>query len=161
MASVNKVILVGNVGREPEVRYLPNGDPVANFALATSDRYKDKATGENREITEWHRVSFFGRQAEVVGQIVHKGSQVYVEGSLRTRKWTDKDGSEKSVTEIRGDNFQLLGSRPSQQSNPQQRGGGGQDGGSNQSQNPRRPQVGRGGVPQGHSQADMDDDIPY
>jgi len=111
MASVNKVTILGNLGRDPEIRYLPSGDAVANITVATTDKYKDKQTGEQKEITEWHRINFFGRQAEVVGQYLKKGSQIYVEGSLRTRKWTDKDGQEKYSTEIRADNMQMLGSR--------------------------------------------------
>lgn len=107
MASVNKVILVGNLGRDPEMRYLPSGEAVANLAIATTDKYKDK-TGQMVEQTEWHRVSFFGRTAEVCGQYLKKGSQVYVEGSIRTRKYTDKEGIEKYATEIRGDRMQML-----------------------------------------------------
>jgi single-strand DNA-binding protein len=110
MASVNKVILVGNLGRDPDMRYLPSGDAVANLALATTDKFKDKS-GEMKEATEWHRVSFFGRQAEICGQYLKKGSQIYVEGSLRTKKYTDKDGVEKYSTEIRGDRMQMLGSK--------------------------------------------------
>jgi len=112
MASVNKVILVGNLGRDPETRSFPNGDQVCNITLATTDRYKDKTSGEMKEITEWHRVSFFGRLAEVAAQYLRKGSQCYVEGSLRTRKWTDKDGIEKYSTEIRADSMQMLGGKP-------------------------------------------------
>jgi len=118
MASVNKVIIVGNLGKDPEVRYLPSGDAVANITVATTDRYKDKQTGEAKELTEWHRINFFGRQAEVVGQYLRKGSQVYVEGSLRTRKWTDKDGQEKYSTEIRADNMQMLGAKQERQDSP-------------------------------------------
>ena len=92
MASVNKVIIVGNVGRDPETRYMPSGDAVTNISVATSDRYKDKQTGEMKETTEWHRVAFFGKLAEIAGQYLKKGSQVYVEGRLRTRKWTDASG---------------------------------------------------------------------
>ena len=103
MASVNKVIIVGNLGRDPEMRYLPSGDAVANVTIATTDRYRDKQSGENKEITEWHRVNFFGKLAEIVGQYLRKGSQVYIEGSLRTRKWTDQAGVEKYSTEIRAD----------------------------------------------------------
>ncbi|MEJ2804213.1 single-strand binding protein [Comamonas sp. BIGb0124] len=111
MASVNKVIIVGNLGRDPEMRYLPSGDAVANVTIATTDRYRDKQSGENKEITEWHRVNFFGKLAEIVGQYLRKGSQVYIEGSLRTRKWTDQAGVEKYSTEIRADTMQMLGSR--------------------------------------------------
>ena len=111
MASVNKVILVGNLGRDPEVRTFPNGDRVANVTLATTDKWKDKQTNEPREATEWHRVQFTGRLAEIAEQYLRKGSQVYVEGSLRTRKYTDKDGIERYTTEIRADQMQMLGSR--------------------------------------------------
>lgn len=111
MASVNKVIIVGNLGRDPEVRYMPSGDAVATLAVATTDTWKDKTTGERKEQTEWHRVSFFGRTAEVCSQYLKKGSAIYVEGSLRTRKYTDKDGIEKYSTEIRGDTMQMLGGR--------------------------------------------------
>jgi single-strand DNA-binding protein len=111
MASVNKVIVVGNLGRDPEMRTFPSGDQVANVTVATTDRWKDKQSGEMREATEWHRIVFNGRLAEIAGQYLRKGSQVYVEGSLRTRKWTDKDGVEKYTTEIRADQMQMLGSR--------------------------------------------------
>lgn len=112
MASVNKVILVGNLGRDPEMRTFPSGDQVANVTIATTDRWRDKNTGENKESTEWHRVVFNGRLAEIVGQYLRKGSQVYVEGSLRTRKWTDQaTGQERYATEIRADSMQMLGSR--------------------------------------------------
>lgn len=111
MASVNKVILVGNLGRDPEVRTFPNGDRVANVTIATTDKWKDKQSNEMREATEWHRIVFNGRLAEIVEQYLRKGAQIYVEGSLRTRKWTDKDGIEKYTTEIRADQMQMLGSR--------------------------------------------------
>jgi single-strand DNA-binding protein len=110
MASVNKVILIGNLGRDPEVRYLPSGDAVANLNIATTEKWKDKG-GEQQEQTEWHRVAFFGRQAEICGEYLRKGSQVYIEGRLQTRKWTDKDGNERYTTEIRGDRMQMLGGR--------------------------------------------------
>ena len=111
MASINKVIIVGNLGKDPEMRSFPNGDQIANVSIATTDRWKDKTSGEMKEATEWHRINFNGRLAEIVGQYLKKGSQVYVEGSLRTRKWTDKDGVEKFTTEIRADQMQMLGSR--------------------------------------------------
>jgi len=111
MASVNKVILIGNLGRDPETRYLPSGDAVTNISIATTDKWKDKASGEMKEATEWHRISFFGRLAEVAGEYLKKGSQVYVEGSLRTRKWQDKDGQDRYSTDIRGDVMQMLGRR--------------------------------------------------
>lgn len=110
MASVNKVILVGNLGRDPEVRYLPSGDPVANVTIATSSRYKNKS-GEMVEETEWHRVTFFGRLAEIASQYLKKGRPVYVEGRIKTRKYTDKDGQEKYATDIIANEMQLLGGR--------------------------------------------------
>ena len=128
MASVNKVILVGNLGRDPEIRTFPSGDQVANVTIATTDRWRDKNTGENKESTEWHRVVFNGRLAEIVGQYLRKGSQVYVEGSLRTRKWMDQQtGQERYATEIRADTMQMLGSR--QGMGGPGMGGGGQGGG--------------------------------
>ncbi len=111
MASVNKVILVGNLGKDPETRYAPSGDAICNITLATTDTWRDKASGEKREATEWHRVAFFGKLAEIAGQYLRKGSQVYVEGSLRTRKWQDKDGQDRYTTEIRADEMKMLGSR--------------------------------------------------
>ncbi len=156
MASVNKVILVGNLGRDPEMRYLPSGEAVVNLSVATTDKYKDKS-GAMQEATEWHRVSFFGRTAEVCGQYLKKGSQVYVEGSIRTRKYTDKDGVEKYATEIRGDRMQMLGGRA----------GGGRadmdDGGYNQAP-PRSQPAARGAPAQRPASGgfdDMDDDIPF
>lgn len=154
MASVNKVILVGNLGRDPEMRYLPSGDAVANLAIATTDKYKDKS-GQMVEQTEWHRVSFFGRTAEVCGQYLKKGSQVYVEGSLRTRKYTDKEGVERYTTEIRGDRMQMLGGR----------GGGAADTDDfNQAPPPRsqtRPAAQPAQRPASSGFDDMDDDIPF
>lgn len=111
MASVNKVILVGNLGANPEVRYMPSGDAVASVRLATTDRYKDKASGEYKEVTEWHRVAFFGRLAEVVAQYLKKGVSIYVEGRIRTRKWKDGDGVDRYSTEIVADQMQMLGGR--------------------------------------------------
>jgi single-strand DNA-binding protein len=127
MASVNKVIIVGNLGRDPEMRTFPSGDQVANVTIATTDKWKDKQSGEMKEATEWHRVVFNGRLAEIVGQYLRKGSQVYVEGSLRTRKWTDQSGVEKYSTEIRADQMQMLGSRQGMGGGAQ--GGGGYDDG--------------------------------
>ena len=111
MASVNKVIIVGNLGADPETRYLPSGEAVTNIRVATTDRWKDKTSGEMKEATEWHRIAFFGRLATVAGEYLKKGSQVYVEGSLRTRKWQDKDGQDRYSTEIRADVMQMLGRR--------------------------------------------------
>jgi single-strand DNA-binding protein len=111
MASVNKVIIVGNLGRDPETRYLPNGDAVTNIAVATTESWKDKNTGDKKEVTEWHRITFYRRLAEVAGEYLKKGSSVYVEGRLQTRKWTDKDGIERYTTEIIADNMQMLGGK--------------------------------------------------
>ncbi|TBR75406.1 MAG: single-stranded DNA-binding protein [Burkholderiaceae bacterium] len=161
MASVNKVIIVGNLGRDPEVRTFPSGDRVANVAIATTDKWKDKQSGEMREATEWHRVVFNGRLAEIVEQYLRKGSQVYVEGSLRTRKWTDKDGIEKYSTEIRADQLQMLGGR---QSGSDSQGGGGNVGRAPaQAAAPRSPASSRPAsapAPAGGFD-DMDDDIPF
>ena len=110
MASVNKVILVGNLGRDPEVRYMPSGDAMASLSIATTDTWKDKG-GEKQERTEWHRVVMFGKQAEIAGEYLKKGSQVYIEGRLQTRKWTDKSNIERYTTEIIADRMQMLGSR--------------------------------------------------
>lgn len=112
MASVNKVILIGNLGADPEMRYLPNGDPVATLRLATTDTWKDKQTGEKKEATEWHRVVLWRKLGEIAGQYLKKGAQVYIEGSLKTRKWQDKEGVDRYTTEIVGDTMKMLGSRP-------------------------------------------------
>jgi len=172
MASVNKVIIVGNLGRDPEMRTFPSGDRVANVTIATTDRWKDKQTSEMKEATEWHRVVFNGRLAEIAGEYLRKGSQVYVEGSLRTRKWTDQAGVEKYTTEIRADQMQMLGSRQGQGAP----GGGGDDGGGGggYDEAPRRAPApaSRPPAPAGQRPApaaakpssgfdDMDDDIPF
>ena len=161
MASINKVIIVGNLGKDPEMRSFPNGDQIANVSIATTDKWKDKTTGEMKEATEWHRINFNGRLAEIVGQYLKKGSQVYVEGSLRTRKWTDKDGVEKFTTEIRADQMQMLGGR-------QGMGGGGDDGGSSSYSAPKpaapasRPAAAKPAAAKAASGFDdMDDDIPF
>lgn len=156
MASVNKVILVGNLGRDPETRYAPNGDAICNISVATTDSWKDKQTGEKKEQTEWHRVSFYGRLAEVVGQYLKKGSPVYVEGSLRTRKWQDKDGQDRYTTEIRADSMQMLGGRPS----------GGDAGGDRDQRPPAREADRPRQAPTPPASASggfggMDDDIPF
>ena len=153
MASVNKVILVGNLGADPESRFTASGEAVCNIRLATTETWKDKGTGERREATEWHRINFFGKLAEIAGQYLRKGSQVYIEGSLRTRKWQDKNGQDRYTTEIRGDVMKMLGSRqdgdsaPRQQSAPQQP----------RTQQPKPQQSGgaQGGF------GDFDDDIPF
>ncbi len=112
MASVNKVILIGNLGQDPEVKYMPSGGAVTNISLATTDTWKDKATGEKKEKTEWHRVVFFNRLAEIVGEYLRKGSQVYIEGNLRTRKWQDQNGQDRYTTEIVAREMTMLGGRP-------------------------------------------------
>lgn len=114
MASLNKIIIIGHLGRDPESRYMPSGEQVTSIAIATTDRWRDKATGEQKEQTEWHRISFFGKLAEIAGQYLKKGSQVYVEGRIRTRKYTDRDGIERYATEIIGDRMQMLGGKPEQ-----------------------------------------------
>ena len=111
MAGVNKVILIGNLGNDPDMRYMPNGEPVANISIATSETWNDKNTGEKREKTEWHRVVAYRRTAEVIGQYTRKGSKLYVEGRLQTRKWTDQSGQQRYTTEIVADNIQMLDSR--------------------------------------------------
>jgi single-strand DNA-binding protein len=108
---VNKVILVGNLGRDPEVRYSPNGQAVANVTIATSESWKDKTTGDKQERTEWHRIVFFGRLAEIAGEYLKKGAQIYIEGRLQTRKWQDKEGHDRYTTEIVANEMQMLGSR--------------------------------------------------
>ena len=117
MVSVNKVILVGSLGRDPEIRYAPSGEAISHISIATSDSWKDRASGERKERTEWHRVCFFGKLAEIAAMVLKKGATVYVEGSLRTRKYKDKDGKEKSLTEIRADSMQMLSKRPDGDSN--------------------------------------------
>jgi single-strand DNA-binding protein len=168
MASVNKVILVGNLGADPEVRYMPSGDAVANIRLATTDRYKDKQSGEFKEMTEWHRVSFFGRLAEIVNEYLKKGSSVYIEGRIRTRKYQAQDGTDRYSTEIVADQMQMLGGR----SGGGEGGGGGgySRGGSGDEGGGGGYSRGGGGGGGGRQQApakqsggfdDMDDDIPF
>ena len=157
MASVNKVILIGNLGADPETRYLPSGDAVTNIRIATSEKWKDKS-GEQQEHTEWHRVAFFGKTAEIAGEYLKKGSPVYIEGRIRTRKWQDKEGQERYSTEIVADRMQLLGSR------------GGSGGSDAMSREPAAAATaaagGAGGKPQpakkgGGAFDQMDDDIPF
>ena len=116
MASLNKVQLIGHLGSNPEMRYMPNGDAVANIRIATTESWKDKASGEKKEVTEWHRVVFYRKLAEIVGQYLKKGSAVYVEGRIRTRKWQDKEGQERYTTEIEASEMQMLGGRQSSSS---------------------------------------------
>jgi single-strand DNA-binding protein len=151
MASVNKVIIVGNVGRDPETRYMPSGDAVTNISVATSDRYKDKQTGEMKETTEWHRVAFFGKLAEIAGQYLKKGSQVYVEGRLRTRKWTDASGQEKYSTEIVSETMQMLGGKTV----------GGSEGGESYSRSKSAESAAPAASSNAASLGAMDDDIPF
>ena len=174
MASVNKVILVGNLGRDPEMRSFPSGDQVANVTLATTDKWKDKQSGEPREHTEWHRLVFNGRLAEIAGQYLRKGSQIYVEGSIRTRKWQDQaTGQDRYATEVRVDQMQMLGSRQGM-GGPSDDGGGGYGGGDDGggSDAPRRaaPAPRAASAPRAPAPAapkpgsgfdDMDDDIPF
>ncbi|MBI4743184.1 MAG: single-stranded DNA-binding protein [Betaproteobacteria bacterium] len=162
MASVNKVILVGNLGADPETRYLPNGDAVANIRLATTESWKDKASGEKKEITEWHRVVFFRKLAEIVGQYLKKGSAVYIEGRIRTRKWQDKEGQERYTTEIEANEMQMLGGRQSASSGGEAEYGGGY-GGSMPSAGSPPPSGAARPAPakKAPSFDDMDDDIPF
>ena len=118
MASVNKVTIIGNLGRDPENRYLPSGEQVTSITVATTENWTDKQSGEKKSLTEWHRISFFGKLAEIAGQYLKKGSQVYVEGRIRTRKYTDRDGIERHATEIIGDTIQMLGSKQGGSSQP-------------------------------------------
>jgi single-strand DNA-binding protein len=174
---VNKVILVGNVGGDPEVRYMPSGGAVTNLTLATSETWKDKQTGQPQERTEWHRVVFFNRLAEIAGEYVRKGSKLYIEGSLRTRQW-EQDGVKRYTTEIVASEMQMLDSRQGGQGGGQQGGGfapqGGQQGGGFQQQAPQQgggfqqaPQQRPASAPQqpqqqpGGFDADFDDDIPF
>jgi len=156
MASVNKVILVGNLGADPEVRYAPSGDAFCNVSIATTDKWTDKTSGEKKEATEWHRVTFSGKLAEVVGKYLKKGSAVYVEGSLRTRKWQDKEGRDQYTTEIRADQMQMLGSK-------QASDGGLPD--DKQAAAPqkaaRRPTPQPAPIPAPSGLGDFDDDIPF
>ena len=112
MAGINKVIIVGHLGNDPEMRSMPNGEAVANISVATSEAWTDKNTGERREVTEWHRIVFYRKLAEICGQYLKKGAQVYIEGRLRTRKWQDQNGQDRYTTEIEGDVMQMLGTRP-------------------------------------------------
>ena len=159
MASVNKVILVGNLGADPETRYLPNGDAVCNIRIATTESWKDKQTGDKKEATEWHRIVFFRRLAEIAGQYLKKGSSVYVEGSLKTRKWQDKDGNERYTTEIVGNEMKMLGSREGMGSPPSSEES--DYGGSMPSAAGPSAGAARSAPAKKPSFEDMDDDIPF
>jgi single-strand DNA-binding protein len=165
MASVNKVILVGNLGRDPETRTFPSGDQVCNVTLATTDKWKDKQSGEMREATEWHRLVFNGRLAEIAAQYLRKGSQIYVEGQIRTRKYTDKDGVEKYATDIRVDQMQMLGSRQGQGApagdDDYGQGGGGYSRPAAPAPRPSTPAPRQAPSKSASGFDDMDDDIPF
>ncbi len=172
MASINKVILIGNLGRDPEVRYTPNGAAVCNITVATSRNWKDKNTGDKVEETEWHRVVFYDRLAEIAGEYLKKGRPVYVEGRLKTRKWQDKDGVEKYTTEIIADNMQLLGGREGMGGGDEGGSGGGYGrgdegggGGGERSARPAQRPAPRQAPAAAQKSAtgfdDMDDDIPF
>jgi single-strand DNA-binding protein len=158
MASVNKVILIGNLGRDPEVRYAPSGSAICNVTLATTRNWKNRDSGERQEETEWHRVVFYDRLAEIAGEYLKKGRPVYVEGRLKTRKWTDKDGVDKYTTEIIAEQMQLLGSREGMGGAPSD------DGGDRPARSAPAP---RASAPKPAPKAsstgfdDMDDDIPF
>jgi len=155
---INKVILIGNLGKDPEVRYMPNGSAVTNVTVATSESWKDKQSGEQQERTEWHNVVFFNRLAEIVGEYLKKGSKVYVEGSLRTRKWQDKNGMDRYTTEIVGAEMQMLDSRGGGM------GGGSMGGGAYDSQAPaaNKPSSQQSASsPAPRPVDDFDDDIPF
>lgn len=176
MASVNKVILVGNLGKDPEVRYMPNGDAVANFSIATTDTWKDK-NGMRQERTEWHNISMYRRLAEIAGEYLKKGSSVYVEGRLQTRKWQDKNGQDRYTTEIICDQMQMLGGKNGGTSNYDSTPSGGQqgnqghygrqtapqqdDGGYTRDDSPPPPPVRRAPQQAAPRVEDMDDDIPF
>ena len=160
---VNKVILIGHLGADPETRAMPSGSSVANLRIATTESWRDKQSGEQQERTEWHRVALFGRLAEIAGEYLRKGSQVYIEGSLRTRKWQDKQGNERYSTEIVGNEMQMLGGRGGGGAGAPGAGGSGASGGM-----PREPMPeyagpgGTGGAGGGGGGAeDFDDDIPF
>lgn len=146
---VNKVILIGNLGQEPETRYMPSGSAVTNIRLATNESWKDKETGEQIDRTEWHRIAFFNRLAEIAGEYLHKGSQVYIEGRIRTRKWQDKEGQDRYTTEIIADQMQMLGSRA---------GGGASSSGDFQQSAPPVAAAQSGGS---RPEPEFDDDIPF
>jgi single-strand DNA-binding protein len=167
MASINKVIIIGNLGRDPEVRYTPNGAAICNVSLATTRNWKDKNTGEKVEETEWHRVVFYDRLAEIAGEYLKKGRPVYVEGRLKTRKWADKDGIEKYTTEIIASEMQLLGGREGMGGPGGEEGGGASGGGYSRPAPAARPAAAPAARPApAPSKAssgfdDMDDDIPF
>jgi single-strand DNA-binding protein len=160
---INKVILIGNLGNDPEVKYTAGGSAVANVTIATSENWKDKTTGENQERTEWHRVVFFGRLAEIVGEYLKKGSQIYIEGRLQTRKWQDKEGQDRYTTEIVANEMQMLGGRGggSGASSGAGSSGGGYESRSSGGDSPRSERPAKTGTGGGAPADDFDDDIPF
>ena len=150
---VNKVILVGNLGNDPETKYMPSGDAVTNLSVATSESWKDKKTGEQKDRTEWHRVAMFGRLAEIAAEYLRKGSQVYIEGKIRTRKWQDQQGNDRYSTEVIANEMQMLGGRSG--------GGAPAMGGGSGGPPPGPPSQGSGGGGSGGGSGDFDDDIPF
>ena len=163
MASLNKVILIGNLGRDPETRYMPSADALCNLRIATTDTWKDKTSGERREATEWHNVVMFGRLAEIAAQYLRKGSQIYIEGRLQTRKWQDKEGQDRYTTEIRAYEMKMLGGRPSGGDAPmgrQDTGGGYDEAPPRQQQRPA-PQPAGGKPAESGGFGNFDDDIPF
>lgn len=166
MASVNKVILIGNLGRDPEVRYTPSGAAVCNISLATTRNWKSKDSGERQEETEWHRVVLYDRLAEIAGEYLKKGRSAYIEGRLKTRKWQDKDGVEKYTTEIVADTLQLLGGREGTGGGEEAGAGGGgysreSEGGGRPAPAPRQAPAPRPAPKSSTGFDDMDDDIPF
>jgi single-strand DNA-binding protein len=163
MASINKVILVGNLGRDPEVRYSADGAAICNISIATTSNWKDKATGERREETEWHRIVFYNRLAEIVGEYLKKGRSVYIEGRLRTRKWQNKEGQDVYTTEVIADQMQMLGGRDDMGGGGNSGGGEYEGSGSTPSRPTVRPQAQRPQAPAASpaSLGDLDDDIPF
>lgn len=160
MVSVNKVIIVGNLGRDPETRYMPNGEAVTNITVATTESWKDKNSGEKKEVTEWNRIVFYRKLAEIAGQYLKKGSSVYIEGRLQTRKWQDKDGSDRYTTEIIADTMQMLGGRVSdsdEEQEPRSQQHTQQQAKPKSAQQPAQRTVDRPAP----SFSDMDDDIPF
>ncbi len=155
---INKVIVVGNLGNDPDTRYMPSGGAVTNLSIATSESWKDKQSGEQKERTEWHKVAMFGRLAEIAAEYLRKGSQVYIEGKLRTRKWQDRDGNDRYTTEIIADEMQMLGGRGGAGGGAASGGGGSFGGGQPPSGG---GQQGGNNPPPQSSPDDFDDDIPF
>jgi single-strand DNA-binding protein len=163
---INKVILIGNLGADPETRYMPSGSAVTNLRIATSEQWKDKESGEQQERTEWHTVAMFGRLAEIAAEYLRKGSQVYIEGRLRTRKWQDRDGNDRWTTEVVANDMQMLGGRMQGGADAPARGGYGGGAGGGGGAEPRRAESSGGGSSRAAESSaapveDFDDDIPF